>query len=208
MQTYWDERYAAEGEIWGNLPSKTVSKADSFFQSNNCKKILVPGCGYGRNANFFQKKGYEVTGIDSSETAIFMARRLNPKIEFVTSSVFDADFTEGSFDCLYAFNLLHFFLAHDRRSFIKQYFAYLRPGGIAYVTVFSDEERGFGVGSEVEPGTFEVKLGRPAHFFTREDLMNHFSMYTVLEEGLVEEIENHPPDGRHIHYLRYIVLKV
>ena len=208
MKTFWDERYEAEGEIWGNLPSKTVVRADAFFHEHQCRKVLVPGCGYGRNANYFQKKGYDVTGVDFSEKAVFMARKFNPKIDYITESVFDVDFPFGSFEAVYAFNILHFFLEAERKCFIRQYCDYIRPGGIAYFTVFSEEEKDFGKGSEVEPNTFEAKLGRPAHYFTREDLLNHFTLYTVLEDGLVEESENHPPDGRHLHYLRYIIVKI
>jgi SAM-dependent methyltransferase len=208
MSDYWEQRYKSEGEIWGSLPSITVARADNHFSAQSCSRILVPGCGYGRNANFFQKKGYLVTGVDISETAVAIARKMNPKVEYLTGSVFDIDFKDGSFDGLYAFNFLHFMMEKERRTFIQQHMNYLRSGGVAFFTVFSEEEKGFGSGKEVEKNTFEAKPGRPAHYFTKEDMLNHFSLYTVLEEGIMEEPENHPPDGRHVHYLRYIVLKV
>ena len=208
MQEYWEQRYSDEGEIWGALPSISVARADRQFAEHGCRSVIVPGCGYGRNANFFQKKGYAVTGVDISATAIDMARTLNAKIEYVTGSVFDVEFPAGSFDGLYAFNFLHFMLERERRSFIQQYSDLLRPGGVAFYTVFSEEEKAFGKGKEIEKNTFETKSGRPAHYFTREDLLNHFSLFTVLEEGLIEEPENHPPDGHHVHYLRYIAVRI
>ena len=208
MREYWEERYKKDGEIWGTLPSVTVAKADRYFAEHGCRHILVPGCGYGRNANYFQKKGYLVTGIDISETAVYMARKLNPKVEYVTGSVFDVNLPPDTYDGIYAFNFIHFMLERERKMFISQYMNLLRPGGAAFFTVFSEEEKGFGQGAEVETNTFEPRPGRPAHYFTREDLLNHFSVYTLLGEGMIEDPENHAPDGHHVHYLRYIAVRV
>jgi SAM-dependent methyltransferase len=208
MKSYWDQRYDEEGEIWGNMPSITVSRADMVFSEHGCSRIIVPGCGYGRNTNYFQRKGYSVTGVDISESAIFLARKVNPQVSYITSSVFDADFPSNSFDGIYAFNFLHFLLHEERKNFLRQYLGYVRPTGVAFFTVFSEEEKGFGAGTEVEPHTFESKLGRPAHYFTREDLLNHFSLYSILDEGLIEEPELHGKDGHHVHYLRYVAVKV
>ncbi len=37
--------------------------------------MLIPGFGYGRNAQAFTDKGIDVTGIEISETAINLARK-------------------------------------------------------------------------------------------------------------------------------------
>jgi SAM-dependent methyltransferase len=204
---YWDSRYANEGFIWGTTPSVTVAKADEVFRAGGCSEIVVPGCGYGRNANFFEKKMYSVTGIDSSQVAIDMARKFNPKVKFITGSITDMDIPDNSFDGLYAFNLFHYFLATERKFFIKRIFEILRPGGIAFLTMFAEEEKDFKKGAEVEPHTFESSPGHFKHFFTREDLLDHFVMHRVIEDGIVEESETHGEEGHHIHYLRYIIAR-
>jgi SAM-dependent methyltransferase len=204
---YWDERYTNERMIWGAYPSKTVVKAEEHFAANGCKKIIVPGCGYGRNSNFFDKKGYQVTGVDVSQMAISMAKSANNRVTYLTGSFLDLDLADGSFDGLYTFNVLHLFMQEERKRFTKKVFDLLKSGGIAFFTVFSDEERSFGQGNETEPSTFESKPGRPVHYFTRNDLLNHFTMQTVLDEGTVEENEVHGSEGEHIHLLRYIIVK-
>jgi SAM-dependent methyltransferase len=204
---YWDERYTNEKMIWGAYPSRTVVRADEYFSANNCKKIIVPGCGYGRNSNFFDKKGYQVTGVDVSPAAISMAKSTNERVVYATGSFLEMEIPDGSFDGLYAFNVLHLFKAAERKGFVKKTFDVLKPGGIAFLTVFSNEERSFGQGNETEPATFESKPGRPVHYFTRDDLLNHFTMQTVLDDGIVEEKEIHGSEGEHIHILRYIVVK-
>jgi SAM-dependent methyltransferase len=204
--SYWDERFEKEGMIWGTLPSRTVSRADSCFQAHNCKTLLVPGCGYGRNAHYFQMKGYKVTGIDLSGVAIDMARKINTNIDYITGSILDTELKE-TFDAIYGYNILHLFLAADRKKFITRCQELLSPGGVAFFTVFSDQEKDYGNGRLIEPSTFESKPGRPAHYFTGEDLLNHFSHCIMIEQGMIEEQENHGAEGHHIHFLRYIAVK-
>jgi hypothetical protein len=79
----------------------------------------------------------------------------------------------------------------------------LRAGGLMFFTVFSDREPSFGKGEEVEKGTFESKSGRPVHYFTEEDLRNHFCEFETLEAGIAEDPEDHG-EGTHTHILRYI----
>jgi len=203
---YWDERYSKEAAIWGALPSRTVVKADKIFREHGVETIIIPGCGYGRNANYFEQKGYAVTGIDMSERAIIMARRLNPRVEFIRGSFFDIDFAEGSFDAGYCHNFLQYLLEPERKLFTKRIFDHLRGGGFLYAAVFSEEENGFGQGHCIEDATFEILPGRPVHYFSLNDLIDCFAMHTVIEEGTFEEKENHAPKGPHIHFMRYIVV--
>ena len=156
--SYWDERYETEKMIWGTDPSGTASLADKIFQTHNCKSLLVPGCGYGRNANYYQTKGYKVTGIDMSGVAIDMARKTNSAIDYITGSVLDVEI-KGPFDAIYGFNILHLFLEHDRKKFISRCHQLLGNGGIAFFTVFSDQESTSGRGRLIEPNTFESKPG-------------------------------------------------
>lgn len=39
------------------------------------KNILIPGIGYGRNAQVFRENGMSVTGIEISQTAIDLAKK-------------------------------------------------------------------------------------------------------------------------------------
>ena len=47
MSEYWDERFQAEGKIWGELPSPTATHALELFRYNDVKKILVPDHFFG-----------------------------------------------------------------------------------------------------------------------------------------------------------------
>lgn len=51
------------------------------------KAVVDVGCGLGFFANFIKLHGYEVTGIDISESVISLAQKAFPDIEFHTSNI-------------------------------------------------------------------------------------------------------------------------
>lgn len=204
MNEYWEKRYAKEGCIWGDNPSRTVEKANDLFRKEGLWKILIPGSGYGRNADYFASEAYDVTGIEISKTALTLTRKSNSNIRYVQGSIFDVTFQNELFDGIYCFNVLHLFLASDRRVFIHKCHDFLRPNGMAFFVVFSEQEANYGKGRQIEENTFETKPGRPAHYFTEEDLLANFKDFQIIETGLIEDSENHGDEGQHVHILRYI----
>lgn len=57
----------------GFEPSQSTVLTSDFFVENNVKNVLIPGIGYGRNAQIFIENGMTVTGIEISQTAIDLA---------------------------------------------------------------------------------------------------------------------------------------
>ena len=204
MTTFWETRFASEGAIWGPEPSKTVERAHSLFQRDSIQTLLIPGSGYGRNAAFFAQRGYDVTGIEVSKTALELAQKLDPDSRYIHASVLDDVLQDETFDGIYCFNVLHLFLATERREVIRRCRRWLRPGGLAFFVVFSEIEETYGKGAAVEDNTFETRPGRPAHYFTDADLRAHFTDFTIIETGLVSDPEDHSPEGPHVHELRYV----
>jgi SAM-dependent methyltransferase len=204
---FWDQRFVAEGKIWGENPSPTVPQAIELFRAAGASSVLVLGCGYGRNAKEFAREGFTLTGVDQSSEALAIARQAAPGIRWVEGSALDAAAVDGPFDAIYVFNLLHLFLSPDRRKLLANCRKWLRPGGVVYAALFSDTDFSYGRGKQFEPNTFESRPGRPAHYFTEPDLRDHFAGFEILEMGLVEEPEDHPPDGPHVHQLRYVAAK-
>lgn len=201
---YWEKRFLDGGKIWGDKPSRTAIYALELFKRHNVNKILVPGAGYGRNTKIFTDANLDVTGIEISASAIELAKNFNPKIQFFQGSVLDMPFDDKKYDGIYSCYVLHLFLKDDRISFLKKCFNQLRAKGYAFHVVFSDNENSFGKGERVEENTFESKPWRPVHYFTENDLKEHFKEFSVIETGEIEEAENHGELGPHSHILRYI----
>jgi SAM-dependent methyltransferase len=204
MRDYWNNRFSEGGKIWGVEPSKTAFYARDLFRNLDIKSVIVPGSGYGRNTKLFSKSGFKVSGIEISDDAVKEALKFDPKTKFYRKTALEIDSINGKFDAVYCFNLLHLFKEKERLLFIEKCNNILNNDGFAFFVVFSDKEESFGKGRQVEKDTFESKPGRIAHYFTRQDLLEHFNNFDVIEIGEMNEEENHGEAGNHIHHLRYV----
>ena len=117
-------------------------------------------------------------------------------------------FNNDIYDAIYCYNTLHLFLKNDRFDFLKKCYSQLKNEGFVFFTVFSEKEKSFAKGMKIEENTFESKLGRPTHYFSQKDLLEHFKNYFknyfIIETGIIEDQENHGEIGPHTHILRYI----
>ncbi len=204
MNTFWEERFLKEGRIWGDSPSRTAELAIGLFKKGGVCRVLVPGSGYGRNAEAFARAGFRVTGIELSATAVNLALQGHPEIRYHHGSVLDMPFDDSTYDGMYCFNVLHLFRSGDRAVFLQRCRDQLKIGGVLFFVVFSDREPSFGTGRLVEENTFESKPGREVHYYSEADLVSEFQGMEILATGMVEDPEEHGEEGRHTHQLRYI----
>ena len=207
MESYWEGRFNGEGRIWGDEPSNTTVQALALFQREQAKNILVLGSGYGRNTRLFAGAGLAVTGIEISPAAVAAARQFDPLTVHHCLSVMEMPLTPCAYDAIFSFNVLHLFRRPERQLLLDKCRTVLKPGGVAFFAVFSEQEKSFGKGLEVESNTFESKPGRPVHYYTEADLRQEFGDFAVLECGLAEDRENHGEEGPHCHVVRYIAVK-
>src|SRR5690606_33193788 len=71
----WEKHFFKNQEMWGFEPSNSAVVTKDFFVEKGVKNMLIPGIGYGRNAQIFRKNGINVTGIEISKTAIALAEK-------------------------------------------------------------------------------------------------------------------------------------
>jgi SAM-dependent methyltransferase len=82
---YAEKNYAAECEAIGKLIAK--------FGSGEIRKLLDLGCGTGRHAAIFAQRGFDVTGVDRSESMVARARerarqqKLGANPEFLSGDI-------------------------------------------------------------------------------------------------------------------------
>jgi SAM-dependent methyltransferase len=207
VNNFWEERFREEGKIWGDTPSRSVACAIGLFNKNGVGSVLVPGSGYGRNAESFARAGFEVTGIEISESAVTLARQNTSDVRYYHGSVLDMPIDDSTYDGIYCFNVLHLFRKNDRMTFLQRCREQLNDGGVMFFVVFSDKEPSYGKGRMVEENTFESKPGREVHYYSPEDLAMEFRELEVLAAGMIEDPEEHGAEGRHIHLLRYICVR-
>lgn len=59
MAEFWEEAFKEKQEMWGFEPSASTLLANDLFMEQDVKNILIPGIGYGRNAQIFIKMEWQ-----------------------------------------------------------------------------------------------------------------------------------------------------
>lgn len=164
---YWEDIYAKDAASW-DLRSATPVFLD--FLSNdllkNKKSILILGCGYGYDAIAAAKRGFEVTAIDFSESAISFAEKLaleeQVKVNFIVKDLFKLG-TEfnNKFDIVYDYVTYCAINPARRKEYSEKVFMLLNTTGLFLIIFFPIENRKGGP-------PFAVDSVEAEHFFTRE----------------------------------------
>ena len=85
-------------------------------------RVLELGCGHGRNATYLASLGCSVDAVDFSAEAIEWAAERKPAdapVDFQCCSIFDATFTEGSYDLVYNSGCFHHLPPHRRQDYAE-----------------------------------------------------------------------------------------
>lgn len=115
------EDYVEETELF----SRTIKEKAEI----EVRTLLHLGCGGGRHDYTF-KNHFKVTGLDVSREMLGMARKLNPKLEYVCGDMRTVRLGT-SFDSVAALDSINYMRTEDdlRRTFLTAY-DHLNPGGV------------------------------------------------------------------------------
>lgn len=189
---FWNRTLGGGALVWGAAPSPAVGLLAEHVPAP--ARVIVPGCGYGRNALALAALGYEVVATDGSKAGLRRARAefAHPGIQYIEQDLFDTP--TGRFDAILAHYVLHLFLADERARLLRLWKAALRPGGLVLVTALSTGCPFFGKGDELEPGTWSNPGWIPIHFETAAELTTQLSAagFTVLSAADRLEPEDKP----------------
>lgn len=102
------EEQAAEWIEWARWPLDAYwFYRDAFFEllPPPCRTLEV-GCGEGRVSRDLRERGYDVVGLDSSETLLAAAREADPEGQYVLGPAETLPFASESFELVVAYNSL------------------------------------------------------------------------------------------------------
>lgn len=94
------------------------------------KLVLDAGCGYGRDANYYQSKGAEVHGIDASEEMIRLAYEKYPNLVSLSHQFLErTNYPDNSFDVIVS----RYAIQHSANveAVYREWYRLLKPHGIA-----------------------------------------------------------------------------
>ncbi|PWB27221.1 hypothetical protein DCO46_04280 [Flavobacterium sp. HTF] len=188
MQEQWDNCFRSNQAVWGFEPAQAAVLANELFIANNVKKVLIPGFGYGRNAQIFTDNGMNVTGIEISEEAISIAKQnYKGEVEIIQGSVTEIPFNSVCYDAIFCHGLLYLLNAVQRSEMLNVCYNHLKPGGYLYFSVISKKASNYGNGKQIAPDTFENTRGVQVFFYDQESINNEFGQYGIEDTFEISE---------------------
>jgi tellurite methyltransferase len=135
MHNKWNERYKTEEFVLGTKPAQFLETNIDFIESlTPGRKAFDIACGEGRNSIFLAKRGFDVTGVDISETGLLKARKWmeqeHLQIKFCYANLEEYEFTE-TYDLIINFNFL-------LRDLFPKAVAALNPNGVLVIDTLLD----------------------------------------------------------------------
>jgi len=180
----WEKIFEERGHVFVDI-----------FRDQEVKRILDLGCGTGRHLAYFSRVGFEVSGFDSSKTALDLA------VKWLKDEELDADvrlsrmeepfpYPDDFFDAVISIQVIHHNLLRDILITVNEIERVLKIGGYIFITTPilgpkpENPEDDWKL-HQVEDGTFIPQSGPesgiPHHYFTEEKLHEVFRNFKILE---------------------------
>ena len=191
MTEFWEKNFIEKQEMWGLKPAHSALLAKKLFIENGVKNVLVPGIGYGRNAQVFIEKGMTVTGIEISETAIEMARKhYGNEMTIYHGSVTDMPFDTKKYDGIFCYALIHLLDSEERKKLIQDCYNQLTENGFMIFTAVTKEAKNFGKGERISKDRYEFPKGVKIFYYDKKNVKAEFEKFGFFE--IIEVEENNP----------------
>lgn len=185
---FWEEAFKDKQEMWGLQPSNSAVLAKDFFIENSIKNILIPGFGYGRNAQIFKENGMKITGIEISKTAIDLAKKhYNNDYTIYNGSVTDMPFDKFLYDGIFCYGLIHLLDSSARQKLIFDCYNQLSYGGYMIFTAITKTSPTYGKGKFISKDRYEIYEGAKIYFYDTESIQVEFGNVGLLEVFEVNE---------------------
>ncbi|HVI46093.1 MAG TPA: class I SAM-dependent methyltransferase [Chitinophaga sp.] len=188
---FWEAAFTEKQEMWGFEPSNSAVLTKDLFVEKAVKNMLIPGIGYGRNAQIFRDSGITVTGIEISKTAIEMAQKhYGTDMIIHHGSVTGMPFDNNSYNGIFCYALIHLLDSDERAKLIRDCYNQLTENGYMVFTAISREAHIYGTGEFISKDRYEMFGGVKMFFYDRKSIHTEFDQAGLFE--ITEVAENYP----------------
>ncbi len=214
---YFNHQYAVDEFYWGEQPNLLVPLVSSHLEPGS--RVLVIGCGEGRDAIFLARLGFDVVATEIASAGLEKAGRLAEgngcKLQLINLDAHRSHDHLGVFDGLLSMNVLQL-LNPDRIAERIAYFqSRVRSGGIFAVQVFNVDDPNYVecLKSSMQPKgplTYEHPTRKyPIRFFERGELASYFEGWEFIHyhEGLLWDKPHGMQTGFHQHGSAQIIAR-
>lgn len=155
----WDERWDEifKNNEWGKYPPEELIRfiAINFYKcpDRSKVKILEIGSGTGANLWYMAREGFDVTGVDGSNTGVersqerLKAESLNARV--LVGDVVNLPFNDNSFECVIDIECLCSNSFKDTKKIVSEIYRVLKPQGKFFSKTFMTGSEGDGAGEKV-----------------------------------------------------------
>ncbi|WP_132052682.1 class I SAM-dependent methyltransferase [Pseudocnuella soli] len=191
MTEFWEEAFKDKQAMWGFEPAQFAVLASDFFVAHKVQNVLIPGIGYGRNAQAFRDKGMTVTGIEIAQTAIDLAHQhFGSGLTIHHGSVTDMPFDDQLYDGIFCYGLIYLLDKEERRKLISDCLDQLTENGFMIFTTITKAAQTYGSGTLIGADRFEMFGGVKIFFYDKATIEDEFGSAGLFE--VTEVIENYP----------------
>ncbi len=147
-----------------------------------CRTIDL-GCGAGNYAIYLAGLGFDVTGVDSSPSAIKIAgenaTKRGVRCRFIVADLLgDLHEVNDTFDFAFDWEFLHHIFPEDQKTYIKNVYKILRPGATYFSVCFSEKDSQFGGSGKYR----KTQIGTTLYFSSESELRELVSSYFTIRE--------------------------
>jgi cyclopropane fatty-acyl-phospholipid synthase-like methyltransferase len=155
------------------------------------------GCGAGRHTVAMAKSGHIVFASDNSSRAVDLTRdwlrRAGAAADVAVAEMADFPWQDGTmFHGVFSWDVLQHNTLDNIKRAVELAHSHLVPGGMLLATIKSTKADGYGVGREIEEGTFVSDVGNeagvPHHYFDEKGIRDLFDKDKWLIMALAEQI--------------------
>ena len=158
----------------------------SRYRGNDAQgeKLLEVGCGSGHNLVFAKwALGYDVYGIDQSESGIEMAKKRfekhNLKYEFLgCANMVDLDFEDSFFDVVIDRGAIQHNSYKTLKKIISEVYRVLKTGGLFYSDVTSDMHP---ISEHSNKGDYYLNKIGIWHYFSKSEILELYDKFEMLQ---------------------------
>ena len=170
-----------------------------YYNFEKNLKVLDCGCADGRNSEYLINQGFEVTGVDFSQTVIERTQKRLPKGKFLVGDIRKLDkIEENSFDFLIDAGAFHVNYPQDTLSIIKEYHRILKPSGKMFIRVFNKED------NQPHLIFFVNKDTMPVFGYSESVFTNHIKDYFNVKHKKYDPVYGTHGEGCNYYYLESI----
>lgn len=183
----WTTDYAEKGRVYQEMKIRVAQQQaliiDTFTKE---EPVLDIGCGFGRQAFLLAQMGFSVTGTDTSDVFIYIAKKLFDKYgykgRFYCIDLLKREVPDGFYKQFLLLDVLEHIRPFQRRQFIKQISQLAEPDAKLIISLPHVKKR----------------LRSQVNNRVRKAITQHFTYFTTKEEhpypipgkkGLLEYIQ-------------------